>query len=143
MRIVIKADWIGELPGDYYPLARRAEIDAINPRVYPGLNNGVYRQASPPPRRPVTARTPMSSRSWTGWKIAFSESRFLLGDQPLECDGRLFTSPMRFDPVYVGPFKSNVCRLIDYPNLWGYTRDLYQWPGVRETVDFRHIKGHD
>ena len=47
---------------------------------------------------------------------------------------------MRFDPVYVGPFKSNVCRLIDYPNLWGYTRDLYQWPGVRETVDFRHIR---
>jgi putative glutathione S-transferase len=65
-----------------------------------------------------------------------------MGARPTEADWRLFTTLIRFDPVYVGHFKCNILRLADYPNLSGYTRDLYQWPGVRATVDFGHIKRH-
>ena len=65
-----------------------------------------------------------------------------MGARPTEADWRLFTTLIRFDPVYVGHFKCNIRRLADYPNLSGYTRDLYQWPGVRETVNFTHIKRH-
>ena len=82
------------------------------------------------------------SRRSTGWKSGSSTQRFLLGDALTEADWRLFTTLVRFDPVYFGHFKCNLRRLADYPNLWAYTRDLYQWPGVRETVNFTHIKRH-
>ena len=68
--------------------------------------------------------------------------RYLLGDQVTEADWRLFTTLLRFDPVYHGHFKCNLRRLIDYRNLWGFTRELYQWPGVAPTVNLRHIKEH-
>ena len=71
-----------------------------------------------------------------------SRNRYLLGDRITEADWRLFTTLIRFDPVYVGHFKTNKRRLVDYPNLWAYTRELYQWPGVAGTVHFGHIKRH-
>lgn len=71
-----------------------------------------------------------------------TERRFLLGDVLTEADIRLFTTLIRFDAVYVGHFKCNIRRLIDYPNLSAYTRDIYQWPGIAETVNFEHIRRH-
>lgn len=135
-------DEVGAAPGDYYPEALRLEIDAINARVYPGLNNGVYRAGFATTQKAYDGALAdvFATMDWLEGRL--SERRFLLGDQPLECDWRLFTTLVRFDAVYVGHFKCNLRRLVDYRNLWGYTRDLYQWPGVRETVDFRHIKGH-
>ena len=135
-------DQIGATPGDYYPEALRAEIDAINARVYPGLNNGVYRAGFATTQEAYDAALAdvFATLDWLEEKLG--RSRFLLGDAPMEADWRLFTTLVRFDPVYVGHFKCNIRRITDYPNLWAYTRDLYQWPGVRETVDFHHIKGH-
>ncbi len=71
-----------------------------------------------------------------------SKGRYLFGDRMTEADWRLFTTLVRFDPVYVGHFKCNIRRIADYPNLWGYLKDLYQHPGIAETVDFYHIKHH-
>ena len=122
--------------------ALRAEIDAINARVYPGLNNGVYRAGFATTQEAYDAALADVFATLDWLEDRLGRSRFLLGGEPLECDWRLFTTLVRFDPVYVGHFKCNIRRLTDYPNLWAYTRDLYQWPGIRETVDFRHIKGH-
>lgn len=135
-------DGIGAAGGDHYPAALQAEVDAINARVYPGLNNGVYRAGFATSQQAYDAALAdvFSTLDWLEDRLG--QRRFLLGDEPLECDWRLFTTLVRFDPVYVGHFKCNIRRLVDYPNLWGYTRDLYQWPGIEETVDFRHIKGH-
>ena len=71
-----------------------------------------------------------------------ADQRYLVGDEVTEADWRLFTTLVRFDPVYVGHFKCNLRRLVDYPNLFAYACELYQWPGVAETVDFHHIKNH-
>lgn len=135
-------DGVGAASGDFYPVSLRSEIDQINARIYPGLNNGVYRAGFATTQEAYDAALTdvFSTLDWLEDRL--SQSRFLLGNKPLECDWRLFTTLVRFDPVYVGHFKCNIRRLADYSNLWGYTRDLYQWPGVRETVDFRHIKGH-
>ena len=76
------------------------------------------------------------------WKIAWATRRYLTGDTITEADWRLFTTLVRFDPVYVGHFKCNIRRLADYPNLWGYVKDLYQVPGIAETVDIDYIKAH-
>ena len=135
-------DGVGAAPGDYYPEALRSEIDGINARIYPTLNNGVYRAgfATSQDAYDTALAEVFATLDWLEDKLG--QSRFLLGDRPLECDWRLFTTLVRFDPVYVGHFKCNIRRLTDYPNLWAYTRDLYQWPGIRETVDFSHIKGH-
>jgi putative glutathione S-transferase len=135
-------DGLGATPGDYSPDALRPEIDAINARVYPGLNNGVYRTgfATTQEAYDTALADVFETLDWLEDRLG--RSRFLLGDSPLECDWRLFTTLVRFDPVYVGHFNCNIRRLTDYPNLWAYTRDLYQWQGVRETVDFQHIKGH-
>ena len=135
-------DGVGAAPGDYYPEALRSEVDGINARIYPTLNNGVYRAgfATSQDAYDTALAEVFATLDWLEDKLG--QSRFLLGDRPLECDWRLFTTLVRFDPVYVGHFKCNIRRLTDYPNLWGYTRDLYQWPGIRETVDFSHIKGH-
>lgn len=135
-------DGAGALAGDYYPEPLRAEIDALNARIYPDVNNGVYRSgfATTQEAYEVAVRQLFVALDWLEDRL--SRDRFLLGGRPLECDWRLFTTLVRFDPVYVGHFKCNLRRLTDYPNLWGYTRDLYQWPGIRETVNFNHIKRH-
>jgi glutathionyl-hydroquinone reductase len=135
-------DGVGAAGGDYYPQALRAEIDTLNTRIYGAVNNGVYRAGFATAQEPYEKAVGgvFEALDWLETRLA--GSRFLLGDRPLECDWRLFTTLVRFDPVYVGHFKCNIRRLVDYPNLWGYTRDLYQWSGVKETVDFTHIKRH-
>jgi putative glutathione S-transferase len=135
-------DGVGAKPGDYYPAPLRAEIDAVNARVYDTLNNGVYKAGFATTQEAYEAAVgPLfETLDWLEARVA--KQRFLMGNQPTEADWRLFTTLIRFDPVYVGHFKCNIRRLIDYPNLSAYTRDLYQWPGVRGTVNFTHIKRH-
>ena len=100
------------------------------------------RPASRAPRRPTRKRRGRCSRRSTTSRRCSRAQRYLAGDRITEADWRLFTTLVRFDPVYVGHFKCNLRRLVDYPNLWAYARELYQVPGVAGTVDFHHIKQH-
>ena len=135
------------LPGvdaalDLYPEPLRAEIDAINERVYATVNNGVYRAgfASTQEAYEEAFDALFDSLDWLERLLA--ERRYLTGAQITEADWRLFVTLVRFDVVYVGHFKCNRQRIADLPNLYGYLRDLYQQPGIAETVDFDHIKRH-
>lgn len=127
---------------DLYPQALRAEIDAINALVYEDVNNGVYKAGFATTQAAYeTAVTALFERlDWLEARLA--QQRFLVGTQLTEADIRLFTTLVRFDSVYHGHFKCNLRRLIDYPHLWAYTRDLYQRPGFGETVNIDHIKRH-
>jgi putative glutathione S-transferase len=127
---------------DLYPVALRDEIDEVNARVYDTVNNGVYKSgfatAQDAYDDEVTAL--FDTLDWLEERL--SGQRYLLGERITEADWRLFTTLVRFDPVYHGHFKCNIRRLVDYPNLWGYTRELYQVPHIAETVDLEHIKRH-
>jgi putative glutathione S-transferase len=135
-------DGIGATLGDYYPEPLRAEIDAINARVYDTVNNGVYKAGFATTQEAYEAAVVALFETLDWLEERLAKRRFLLGAEPTEADWRLFTTLIRFDPVYVGHFKCNIRRLVDYHNLFAYTRDLYQWPGVRQTVNFTHIKRH-
>ena len=132
----------GATPGDYYPEDHRDAIDSINERVYNTLNNGVYKCGFATTQSAYDeAVVPLfDTLEWLESQLA--AQRFLCGDQPLEADWRLLPTLLRFDLVYNGHFKCNLKRLVDYPNLWAYTRDLYQWPGIRQTCNFEHAKRH-
>ena len=133
-------DDIGAVPGDYYPEHLRDEIDAINSRVYETLNNGVYRAGfSTSQEAYEEAVYPLfDTLDWLEDRL--QNRRYLTGTRITEADWRLFTTLIRFDPVYVSHFKCNIRRLVDYPDLWAYTRDLYQQPGIAETINMAHIK---
>ena len=135
-------DAVGAKPGDYYPDQHRAEIDDVNDRIYETLNNGVYRCGFATSQQAYEAAVfPLfDTLDWLEERL--SQKRFLVRDQATEADWRLFPTLVRFDAVYHGHFKCNRRRLIDYPNLWAYTRDLYQQPGVAETVNMEHIRKH-
>ncbi|AJG18153.1 glutathione S-transferase family protein [Cupriavidus basilensis] len=135
-------DDVGAKSGDYYPAALRAEIDEVNARVYDTLNNGVYKSGFATTQGAYEeAVTPLfDTLDWLEARLA--TRRFLLGDQITEADIRLFTTLVRFDAVYVGHFKCNLRRIADYPNLSGFTRDIYQLPGIAATVNIDHIKRH-
>ena len=135
-------DALGATPGDFYPQALRPGIDALNDRIYDTVNNGVYKAGFATTQAAYEAAVyPLfDTLDWLETKLA--RRRFLCGDTLTEADIRLFTTLVRFDAVYVGHFKCNIRRLADYPNLWGYARDIYAWPGIRGTVDFQHIKRH-
>jgi putative glutathione S-transferase len=135
-------DGLGAAPGDYWPAALREEIERVNARIYATVNNGVYRAgfATTQEAYEEAVTELFDSLDWLERRL--SRQRWLVGGRPTEADWRLFTTLVRFDPVYVGHFKCNLRRLVDYPALWAYTRELYQWPGVAETVDLGHIKRH-
>ena len=135
-------DLVGAASGDYYPEELREEIDALNVRIYDTVNNGVYKAGFATTQHAYEeAIGPLfETLDWLDERL--STGRYLLGERQTEADWRLFTTLLRFDPVYVGHFKCNLRRIADYPNLSGYLRDLYQTPGVAETVNMRHIKGH-
>lgn len=135
-------DKLGATPGDYYPADLRSLIDEINQRVYETLNNGVYRAgfAATQAAYEGAVRPLFDTLDWLEHRL--SSMRYLCGERVTEADWRLLTTLLRFDPVYNGHFKCNLRRLVDYPNLWDYTRELYQWPGVRDTVNFKHIRHH-
>jgi putative glutathione S-transferase len=127
---------------DLYPAELREEIDAVNDLVYADVNDGVYRAGFATSQSAYErAVTVLFQRlDWLEERLA--GRRYLVGNQLTEADIRLFTTLVRFDSVYHGHFKCNLRRLVDYPHLWAYTRDLYQRPEFRETVNFDHIKRH-
>lgn len=135
-------DDLGATTGDYYPEHLRAEIDEINERIYNTVNNGVYRAGFATNQEAYEeAISPLfDTLEWLEQRL--STRRYLLGEQLTEADWRLFTTLVRFDAVYVGHFKCNLKRIVDFPRLWAYTRDLYQQPGVADTINFEHIKRH-
>ncbi len=135
-------DGVGAKPGDYYPEALRAEIDSLNDQVYDHVNNGVYKAGFATTQHAYEQAVFPLFETLEELEQRLSKQRYLLGDQITEADWRLFTTLIRFDAVYHGHFKCNLKRIEDYPQLSGYVRELYQWPGVAETVDMKHIKEH-
>ena len=135
-------DEVGAAQGDYYPEHLRSEIDALNDRIYTTVNNGVYRCGFATTQAAYEeAITPLfDTLDWL--EDILSRKRYLTGAQITEADWRLFTTLIRFDPVYVGHFKCNIRRIADYPNLSNYLRGLYQQPGISRTVNMEHIKRH-
>lgn len=127
---------------DLYPPALRDKIDAWNDRIYPAVNNGVYRAGFATTQSAYEEAYREVFTELDAIEQHLAGQRYLAGNTLTEADIRLFTTLIRFDAVYHGHFKCNRQRLEDYPHLSGYTRDLYQLPGVAETVDFHHIKTH-
>lgn len=127
---------------DFWPEEAREPIEAINARVYDTVNNGVYKAgfATSQSAYDTAVRPLFETLSWL--EDLLSQHRFLLGEEITEADWRLFTTLVRFDPVYHLHFKCNRKRLVDYPNLWGYTRELYQTGKVADTVNMDHIVRH-
>ncbi len=135
-------DGIGARPGDYSPAMLLSEIDKINAKIYENVNNGVYKTGFATKQDVYEKEVGRLFATLDELESALGQRRYLLGDTITEADWRLFTTLIRFDAVYHGHFKCNLRRLVDYQNLWSYTRELYQWPGVADTVNFDHIKQH-
>jgi putative glutathione S-transferase len=135
-------DGMGAKPGNYLPDPLRGEIDALNDRIYHAVNNGVYKCGFATTQDAYDAAVgPLfETLDWLEGRLA--SRRYLCGDRPTEADWRLFPTLYRFDAIYVGHFKCARRRLVEYPNLWGYARDLYQHPGLRNTVNLTHARNH-
>lgn len=129
-------------PVDYYPQALRDEIDTINRVVYENINNGVYRCGFATTQSAYDKAFNQLFNTLEELEKRLTSTRYLVGEQITEADWRLFTTLVRFDAVYYNHFKTNKRRLVDYPALWAYTRELYQLPGVSDTVNMDHIKYH-
>ena len=127
---------------NFLPEDLRSEIDELNDFIYPNINNGVYKSGFATTQEAYDEAVVDLFKALDTIEARLENNRYLTGDTITEADWRLFTTLVRFDPVYVGHFKCNIRRIVDYPNLWGYTRDLYQVPGVAETVNMDHIKSH-
>ncbi|MEM9735366.1 MAG: glutathione S-transferase family protein [Pseudomonadota bacterium] len=127
---------------DFYPEALRDGIDAWNEKIYHAVNNGVYKSGFATTQEAYEEAVTTLFARLDELEAHLAQNRYIMGDRLTEADWRLFTTLVRFDPVYVGHFKCNIRRLEDYPNLWGYMLELYQWPGVAETTKMDHIKVH-
>jgi putative glutathione S-transferase len=132
----------GKAEVDLYPADLRRDIDAVNAFVYERINNGVYRAGFATRQAAYADAARRLFAALDELERRLGSQPFLVGDRLTEADWRLFTTLVRFDAVYYGHFKCNVRRLQDYPNLWSYTRALYQVPGIAQTVDMDHIKTH-
>jgi putative glutathione S-transferase len=135
-------DAIGASGPIFCPPELKSDIDDINAFVYDTINNGVYKAGFATTQEAYEEAVTALFAALEQLELRLAGGRYLLGASPTEADWRLFTTLLRFDPVYVGHFKCNIRRIVDSPNLWGYTRDLYQVPGVSETVHMDHIKRH-
>ncbi|MFT5810839.1 MAG: putative glutathione S-transferase [Rubritalea sp.] len=127
---------------DYYPEALHEKIDAINDIVYDNINNGVYRAGFATTQAAYDKAFDRLFNTMEELEERLSKQRYLIGSEITEADWRLFTTLVRFDAVYYSHFKTNKKRLMDYSNLWAYARELYQVPGIAETVNMDHIKYH-
>ncbi|MDG1376738.1 MAG: glutathione S-transferase family protein [Yoonia sp.] len=127
---------------DYWPEDLRAEIEPVNDRIYDTVNNGVYKAgfATTQAAYDEAVYPLFGTLDWLEERLG--ENRYLMGDRITEADWRLWTTLIRFDSVYHLHFKCNIKRIIDYPNLWGFTRELYQWGDVAQTVNLDHIVRH-
>jgi putative glutathione S-transferase len=135
-------DGIGAAGPRFCPPELESDIDDVNAFVYDSINNGVYKSGFATTQEAYEEAVTALFSALDQIEVRLSGNRYLVGDVLTEADWRLFTTLVRFDPVYVGHFKCNIRRLVDYPNLWAYTRELYQVPGVAATVHMDHIKGH-
>ncbi len=135
-------DNVGAKPGDYYPEKKREEINNLNELIYNSINNGVYKAGFATTQKAYDEAVSLLFSTLDDLEKCLSTKRYLTGSTITEADWRLFTTLLRFDPVYVGHFKCNLKRISDYPNLTGYLRELYQKPGISETVNMGHIKRH-
>ena len=135
-------DDVGATGQDFYPADLRDEIDRVNDDVYDRVNNGVYKAGFATTQRAYDDAVQALFEALGEMEARLSRQRYLTGERITEADWRLFTTLVRFDAVYVGHFKCNLKRLVDYPNLWAWTRELYQMPGIAETVNLTHIKDH-
>ena len=135
-------DDVGATAGDFLPSVLLAEIDEINAFVYSAVNNGVYKAGFATTQEAYEEPVTDLFEALDTLEARLAEHRYLMGDMITEADWRLFTTLVRFDAVYVGHFKCNIRHIVDYPNLWGYLRDLYQMPSIAETINMRHIKAH-
>ena len=127
---------------DYWPQDIRDNIETVNARIYDTLNNGVYKCGFATTQAAYDAAVGPLFDTLDWLEDRLSHNRYLMGDRITEADWRLFTTLIRFDAVYHGHFKCNRARIVDYPNLWAYTRELYQWDGIADTVRLDHITRH-
>lgn len=127
---------------DFYPEALHDQINDVNALVYDNINNGVYKCGFATTQQAYEEEFAKLVNALDVVEEMLGKHRYLCGDTLTEADWRLFTTLIRFDPVYYGHFKCNHKRIIDYPNLYDYMRELYQYPGVSDTTDFYHIKRH-
>ena len=135
-------DEVGATAVNFLPTELLAEIDTVNEFVYSAVNNGVYKAGFATTEAAYKEAVITLFDALDTLEARLVNQRYLLGNTITEADWRLFTTLVRFDAVYVGHFKCNIRRIVDYPNLWGYLRDLYQVPGIAETVNIEHIKAH-
>jgi putative glutathione S-transferase len=135
-------DGLAAKPLDLYPAALKTDIDVWNDFIYPNINNGVYRSGFASTQVAYEEAYEQLFSALDKVEAQLGKHRYLTGDTITEADWRLFTTLVRFDAVYVGHFKCNRNRIVDMPNLWGYLKELYQQPGVADTVNMEHIKTH-
>ena len=133
---------LGSSDYDYAPDELLDAIDEVNDEIYDTVNNGVYKTGFATEQEVYEEEVTKLFDELDKLEEHLETNEFLVGDQITEADWRLFTTLVRFDPVYFGHFKCNLKRLVDYKNLWRYTRELYNWPGIKKTVNFDHIKEH-
>jgi putative glutathione S-transferase len=133
---------LGHCDIDFYPSEIRADIDKLNETIYETVNDGVYRAGFATKQRPYEAAARRVFETLDTLDARLADRRYLFGRTPVETDWRLFVTLVRFDAVYYGHFKCNLRRILDYPNLFGYLCDLYQFRDVAKTVNFDHIKRH-
>ncbi|MFM2482204.1 glutathione S-transferase family protein [Celerinatantimonas sp. YJH-8] len=135
-------DHLGAKPGDYYPPELRESIDQLNTRIYHDVNNGVYKAGFATTQSAYEEAVIPLFTTLDELENRLATHRYLLGNTLTEADWRLFTTLIRFDPVYYSHFKCNLRLIRDYPNLYQYMKELYQFDGIADTIDFDHIKGH-
>ena len=135
-------DGVGATAGDYYPEALRAQIDELNSWIYDKVNNGVYKAGFATSQSAYDESATTVFAALSDLESILAKQRYLTGEQLTEADLRLWTTLVRFDPVYHTHFKCDKYRLSDYPNLFGFLRDIYQMPGIADTVDMAHIRHH-
>ncbi|KHT06603.1 glutathione S-transferase family protein [Pectobacterium brasiliense] len=135
-------DGVGATAGDYYPEALRAQIDELNGWIYDKVNNGVYKAGFATSQSAYDESATAVFAALADLESILAKQRYLTGEQLTEADLRLWTTLIRFDPVYHTHFKCDKYRLSDYPNLFGFLRDIYQMPGIADTVDMAHIRHH-
>ncbi|MDX2229323.1 MAG: glutathione S-transferase family protein [Leptolyngbyaceae cyanobacterium bins.349] len=133
---------IATSPLDLYPIDLRATIDQTIDAIYMPVNNGVYRSGFATTQAAYEEAVTELFLALDHWEMVLGQQRYLCGNLLTEADICLFTTLLRFDPVYHGHFKCNLKRIVDYPNLWNYLKDLYQHPGIQETCNLDHIKRH-
>ncbi len=129
-------------PVELYPEALRRDIDTLGDEIYESINNAVYKTGFARRQEVYDREVDGLFQALDRLDLRLADQRFLFGPAPVETDWRLFTTLVRFDAVYQVHFKCSIRKLVEYPNLWPYARDLYQWPGVAETVDFAEIRAH-